>query len=110
MERFIFEESCRLEQSAPLLARAHGFLKEQRILFPAESAFLRLIGEQKRRAHEHIAAKLAGSLSSGVIKALDDLLEVKVGETVSALQAIKANPAKPSAAAMERLANKGVFP
>ena len=106
LERFIFEESCRLEQSAPLLARAHEFLKERRTLFPAESALLRLVGEQKRRAREHIAAKLTGSLSSGVAKVLDGLLEVKGGKVVSDLQAIKANPAKPSAAAMKRLADK----
>ena len=70
MERFIFEESCRLKQAALLLARAREFLKERHILLPAEAALLRLVGEQKRRARERIAAKLTGSLSSGVVKAL----------------------------------------
>ena len=106
LERFVFEESCRLERSAQLLARAREFLKEQRVLLPAESALLRLVGEQKKRAREHIAARLAESLSSGVVKALDSLLEVKEGEAVSGLQAIKANPAKPSATAMQSLADK----
>src|SRR3954468_1656953 len=64
LERFVFEESCRLEQTAPLLARAREFLKERRILFPADSALLRLVGEQRKRAGAHIVAKLAGSLSS----------------------------------------------
>src|SRR3954452_3486694 len=36
LELFIFEESCRLEQTAPLLARAREFLKERRVLFPAD--------------------------------------------------------------------------
>lgn len=106
LERFVFEESCRLEQTAQLLARAREFLKEQRVLLPAESALLRLVGEQKKRAREHIAAMLAESLSSGVVKVLDSLLEVKEGEVVSGLQAIKANPAKPSATAMQSLADK----
>ena len=106
LERFVFEESCRLEQTASLLARAREFLKERRVLFPAESALLRLVGEQKKRAREHIVAKLAGGLSPGVVKALDGLLEVKEGEAVSGLQAIKANPAKPSATAMQGLADK----
>ena len=70
MERFIFEESCRLKQAALLLARAREFLKERHILLPAEAALLRLVGEQKRRARERIAAKITGSLSSGVVKAL----------------------------------------
>ena len=96
LERFVFEESCRLEQTASLLARAREFLKGRRALFPAESVLLRLVGEQKKRAREHIVAKLAGALSPGVIKVLDDLLEVKEGEAVSGLQGIKANPAKPS--------------
>ena len=106
LERFVFEESCRLEQTASLLARAREFLKERRVLFPAESVLLRLVGEQKKRAREHIVAKLAGVLSPGVIKALDGLLEVKEGEAVSGLQGIKANPAKPSATAMQGLADK----
>ncbi len=106
LARFVFEESCRLEQTASLLARAREFLKERRVLFPAESVLLRLVGEQKKRAREHIVAKLAGVLSPGVIKALDGLLEVKEGEAVSGLQGIKANPAKPSATAMQGLADK----
>jgi TnpA family transposase len=106
LERFVFEESCRLEQTAPLLARAREFLKERRVLFPAESALLRLVGEQKKQAREHIVAKLAESLSDTVAQALDHLLEVKEGEAVSGLQTIKANPAHPSPTAMHTLANK----
>jgi len=106
LERFVFEESCRLEQTASLLARTREFLNERRVLFPADSVLLRLVGEQKKRAREHIAAKLAGSLLPAVVKVLDGMLEVKEGEAISGLQAIKANPAKPSAAAMQTLADK----
>jgi hypothetical protein len=106
LARFLAEEACRLKQTASLLARAREFLKERRVLFPAESTLLRLVGEQRKRAREHIVAKLAGSLSPGVVKVLDGLLEVKKGEAISGLQAIKANPAKPSAAAMQDLADK----
>ena len=49
LERFIFEESCRLEQTAALLARAREFLKERHVLFPSESSLLRLVTEQKKR-------------------------------------------------------------
>ena len=41
-----------------------------------------------------------------MIEAIDGLLEVKDGEVISGLQRIKANPAKPSAAAMQGLADK----
>ena len=104
--RFLFEESCRLEQTASLLARAREFLKERHVLFPSESSLLRLVTEQKKRAREHIVSKLAEGLTSGEARALDDLLEVKEGGAISGLQAIKANPARPSPAAMQGLADK----
>jgi hypothetical protein len=106
LERFVFEESCRLEQAASLLGRAREFLKERHVLFPAESSLLRLVTEQRKLAREHIVSKLAEGLTPGVAKALDDLLEVKEGEAISGLQAVKANPAKPSPAAMQSLADK----
>ncbi len=104
LERFVFEESCRLEQTASLVARAREFLKERHVLFPAESSLLRLVTEQRKRARGHIVSRLADGLTPGVMKALDDLLEVKEGGAISGLQAIKANPAKPSPAAMQSLA------
>lgn len=106
LERFVFEEACRLEQTASLLARAREFLKERYVLFPADSALLRLVGEQKKRAREHIVAKLAGDLPPDVVSALDSMLEVKEGEVISGLQAIKANPAKPSASAMQSIVGR----
>jgi TnpA family transposase len=106
LERFVFEESCRLEQTASLLARAREFLKERHVLFPSESSLLRLVTEQKKRAREHIASRLTDGLTPGLVKTLDDLLEVKEGAAISGLQAIKANPAKPSPAAMQSLADK----
>src|SRR3954463_10243556 len=106
LERFVFEESCRLEQTASLLARAREVLKERHILSPAESSLLRLVAEQRKRARGYIVSRLADGLTPGVVKALDDLLEVKEGEAISGLQAVKANPAKPSPAAMQSLADK----
>jgi TnpA family transposase len=106
LECFVFEESCRLEQTASLVARAREFLKERHVLYPAESSLLRLVAEQRKRARGHIVSKLAEGLTPGVVKALDDLLEVKEGEAISGLQAVKANPAKPSPAAMQGLADK----
>ena len=106
LQRFVFEMSFRLEQTAPLLARAREFLKERRVLFPAESALLRLVTEQRKQAREQIAAKLAEALSPSVVKALDELLEVKEGGVISGLQTVKANPIRPSPASMQSLADK----
>jgi Domain of unknown function (DUF4158) len=100
LERFTFEESCRLDQTALLLARAQEFLKERRVVFPAESALLRLVGEQKKLAHESIVTRIADSFSQEMAETINSLLDIQPGETVSALQKIKANPAKSSAPAM----------
>ena len=106
LEQFLYEESCRLEQTAALLARAREYLKQERTVFPAESVLRRIIGEQRKKAGEAIAARVAEELPPEVGETLDKLLEVKAGETVSGLQGIKKNPAKPSPAAMRLLAER----
>ena len=52
LEQFLYEESCRLEQTAALLARAREYLKQEKTVFPAESVLRRIIGEQRRKARE----------------------------------------------------------
>ena len=106
LEQFLYEESCRLEQTAALLGRAREYLKQESTLFPAESVLTRIIGEQRRKAREAIATKVAEELPRHVSQVLDKLLEVAASETVSGLRWIKKNPAKPSTAAMRLLAEK----
>ena len=89
-----------------MLGRAREYLKQESTLFPAESVLTRIIGEQRRKAREAIATKVAEELPRHVSQALDKLLEVAASETVSGLRWIKKNPAKPSAAAMRLLAEK----
>src|SRR5262249_27069417 len=83
LERLVFEGSCGLEQAAALLARARDFLRAQRVLSPAESTLLRLVGDQRKRARESIIAKLVEGLPATVAKTLDRLLEVEEGEPIS---------------------------
>ena len=103
---FLLEESFRLEQPAALLTLAKVFLKERHILQPADSALLRLVGEQRSRAREEIFAKVTTTLPQPLLAVLDQLLEVHTNQTVSTLQLIKANPNKPSAPAMLALLAK----
>jgi hypothetical protein len=49
LEQFLFEEACRLEQTAALTGRAREFLKEQRVREPAEFGIARIVGEQRAR-------------------------------------------------------------
>jgi Domain of unknown function (DUF4158) len=50
LEQFLFQEACRLEQAAALIGQAREFLKERRVLEPAEFRFTRIVGEQRTRA------------------------------------------------------------
>jgi hypothetical protein len=106
LEKFVFEESWHLEQTAALKAQAAEFLKEQRILEPAEFRIVRIVGEQRARAREHIFRRIAAGVPKRLAVTLDDLLMVGRDENVSRLQTIKANPSKPSADAMLRLVSK----
>jgi TnpA family transposase len=103
---FIFNEACRLEQTAALHARAREFLKDQGILLPADYALNRLVGEQRKLAREHIFEKLSMTLTGEVSKRVDELLAVETGSKISELQQIKANPSKPSPEAMVTLLRK----
>src|SRR6516162_2795512 len=106
LEKFVFEESWHLEQTAALKAQAPAFLKEQRVLEPAEFRIIRIVGEQRARAREHIFRRVAAEVPKHLTVTLDDLLVVGRDENVSGLQTIKANPSKPSADAMLRLVGK----
>jgi Domain of unknown function (DUF4158) len=81
LEQFLFEEACRLEQTAALTGRAREFLKEQRVLEPAEFRIARIVGEQRARAREHIFRRVAASVPNGLAGTLEDLLVVKPDET-----------------------------
>ena len=62
LEKFVFKDSWPLEQTAALKAQAAEFLKEQRILEPAEFRITRIVGEQRARAREHIFRRVAAGV------------------------------------------------
>ena len=67
---------------------------------------IRIVGEQRARAREHIFRRVAAEVPKHLAAKLDDLLMVGADENVSGLQAIKTNPSKPSVDAMLRLVGK----
>jgi hypothetical protein len=105
LQRFLFEESCRLEQTNALFLRAEQFLQEQGILRPATSTIERIIGEQRTEASQYIFRRITDTLEGGVANKLDNLL--LVGDTThSPLVLLKEPPGAPSAPAMKRLTEK----
>jgi len=106
LEQFLCEETCRLEQAAALMGRAREFLKSSACSSPLAFRIARIVGEQRARAREHIFRRVAASVPNGLAGTLEDLLVVKPDENSSGLQAIKANPSKPSVDAMLTLLDK----
>ena len=105
LQQFLFEESCRLEQTNALFLRAEQFLQEQGILRPATSTIERIIGEQRTEASQYIFRRITDALEEGVANKLDNLL--LVGDTTrSSLAILKEPPGAPSAPAMKILTEK----
>jgi hypothetical protein len=88
------------------MGRAREFLKEQHVLEPAEFRIACIAGEQRARAREHIFRRVAALVPNGLAGTLEGQLVVKPDEDSSGLQAIKANPSKPSVDAMLTLLDK----
>ena len=105
LESFLFDECCRLEQTAILRLRTREYLRDAGILEPGKSILDRIIGEQRRKAREHIFARVADGLSSKQCQRLDALLDVG-DKRNSALRLIKQSAGSPSASAMLRLIAK----
>ena len=70
LETFVFDESCRVEQTAALQARARELLKAQRILEPAESRIARIVGEQRKAASDHIFQRIVAGIRTALAHTL----------------------------------------
>ena len=105
LKRYIFEQSCRLEKTSALYSLVEQYLKDHKIIQPADSTLQRMIGEQRRSAREHIYEKTTNSLSRESRQRIDILLEVEEGK-VSSLQKLKAVPRTPSSTALLELIDK----
>jgi TnpA family transposase len=95
-----------LEHISALQARTKDYLKAQRILQPADSTLMRMIGEQRQRARAAIYERIAAQLPEQFGGLLEELLQVPADNKASALQRIKANPRHPSPEAMLALIGK----
>lgn len=105
LEEYIFQQSCRLEQTIALYSLVEQHLRDHNILQPADSTLQRMIGEQRELARQHIYEKVTDSLPKEAQQRLDSLLEVEES-TVSPLQQLKSVPRKPSPGALIELTHK----
>ena len=103
LARFLEDEALRLERTASLLARARTWLRDERILAPADSVLRRAAGSARHKARELLTQQMATHLSTSMRDRLDALLTVDDDQPRSPLQHIKTNPSSPSAGSMKRL-------
>jgi len=103
---FMFEMACQLEHAADLQAKAKEFLREHKILIPADTTLTRIVGEHRERARQQIFRDIAEAVPKRIAHTLDDLLVIDRAQAVSPLQRIKENPSKPSAGGMQALIDK----
>ena len=60
----------------PTIPQRTQFLKEQKILCPAQDTLLRLIARQREQARQHIYQRISEALSQDSQRTLDKLIEV----------------------------------
>lgn len=105
LERYLFEEASRLEQTGPLLMQAKRFLREANILFPADDTLRRLIITQRQAARAHIYERIGDALSPDLKQQLDDLL-VAGERSRTPFFTLKQPPGRATPKAMLRLGEK----
>ena len=105
LKQYIFDESCRLEQTGALLSKSEQFLKQQKILKPSADTLKRLIGNQRKDAQQYIFNRISSQLSAEFKTELDSLLEINV-KRQTPLYFLKQVPGRPSPTAIQRLTNK----
>lgn len=105
LNQFLFDEACRLEQTSALLAKAEQFLREHKILCPAQDSLVRLLIRQREEARQHIYQRIMAALSTACQHNLDKLIAVDESR-LSPLQVLKEAPKRASPQAILRLLAK----
>jgi hypothetical protein len=104
VESFVFKKALRLESISLLKTDAIQFLKEKRILSPAEEMLNRLISTQRKKARHSIFDAVHSKLSTSSIAKLADL--ISIDNSYSKLDKLKGAPARASVDALLKLVAK----
>lgn len=105
LSEFLFCEAQRTTNRHILLSKAECFLKENKILQPAQDTLERLIANQRKKAQKYIYHRMLTLIDSNHYSSLDILLqsdEIRF----SRLQQLKQPPAIPSPKALITLTRK----
>jgi TnpA family transposase len=98
LAEYLLGRALQRDDPAVLLEEAEEWLREEGILFPAESTISKIIAQVRPQAESQVFAAITGQLSATQAQALEDLLhrdQGKRGSTFAWLKepAVKASPA-----------------
>ena len=96
---FLYKEALQIEPTDSLLVKATHFLRDNRVLNPAEATLKRIIYEQRNKTRSSIFETIDAQLSPAFKERLDSLLQTDE-KTISPFHQIKITPQKPSVAGM----------
>ncbi|MBI5681501.1 MAG: DUF4158 domain-containing protein [Methanobacterium sp.] len=105
LKEFLYKESCRLEQTSSLMAKAQEFLRNNQIILPANYAIRRIIGEQRDAARKYIFTKLFNQLPIEIKEKIEELLVITENR-ISTYQILKEPPGYPTPLALLKLIDK----
>lgn len=74
VEKFIFNEALRLENSSAILTKTQEFLRDNKWLRPSLDTLRRIIGTQKEKAKTHIYQSINSQLNHTIIDNLNALI------------------------------------
>jgi TnpA family transposase len=103
---YLLTRALQRDDPAVLLEEAEDWLREEGILFPAESAIHKIIAQVRPQAESHVFAAITRQLTATQAQALEDLLHRDQGKRGSTLAWLKEPAVKASPASIKVLITK----
>ncbi len=103
---YLLTRALQRDEPAALLEEAEDWLREEGILFPAESTILKIIAQVRPQAESHVFAAITRQLSATQTQALEDLMQRDQGKRGSTFAWLKEPAVKASPASIKVLITK----
>jgi TnpA family transposase len=103
---YLLSRALQRDDPAVLLEEAEEWLREEGILFPAESTILKIIAQVRPQAESQVFAAITQRLSATQAQALEDLLHREQGKRGSTFAWLKEPAVKASPASIKVLISK----
>lgn len=103
---YLLARALQRDDPAVLLEEAEEWLREEAILFPAESTIQKIIAQVRPQAESQLFAAITSQLSAAQWQALEGLLDREQGKRGSTLAWLKEPPVRASSTAIKVLLDK----